>query len=66
LADTEVQTGLNFANSPPDLFAGREMGEDVLRVLRKRVKVRAGVMAEISDEISHVRAALKWAAPLAA
>lgn len=56
-----VQTGLNFANSLPELFAGKERGEDALRVLREGLKIRARILADISTELPHVRAALKWA-----
>jgi|ERR1039458_417850 hypothetical protein len=65
LTGSEVQTGLNFANSLPELFAGKEMGEDTLRVLRESLKIRARIRADIAAELPHVRAAVKWAAPLA-
>ena len=35
LTGSEVQTGLNFADSLPELFAGKEMGENAMRVLRR-------------------------------
>jgi hypothetical protein len=65
LTGSEVQTGLNFAKSLPELFAGKEMGEDALRVLRECLKLRARILAEIATELPHVRAAVKWTAPLA-
>ena len=65
LNGTEVQTGLNFAASLPELFAGKEMGEDALRVLRECLKLRARIRSEIAAELPHVRAAIKWATPLA-
>jgi len=65
LTGSEVQTGLNFANSLPELFAGKEMGEDALRVMRECLKLRARILADIAAELPHVRAAAKWAAPLA-
>ena len=64
LTGSEVQTGLNFANSLPELFAGKEMGEDALRVLRECLKLRARILAEIAAELPHVRSAFKWATPL--
>ena len=60
----EVQIGLNFADSAPELFAGREMGEDALRILRDVLKIRARILADIAAEIPRVRAAVKWAAHL--
>jgi len=62
LTGSEVQTGLNFANSLPELFAGKEMGEDALRVLREILKIRTRILADIAAELPHVRAAIKWAA----
>jgi len=61
LTGGEVQTGLNFANSFPELFAGKEMGEDALRVLPECLKLRARIRADIAAELLHVRAAVKWA-----
>ena len=65
LTGSEVQTGLNFADSLPELFAGQEMGEDPLRVLREGFKLSARLLAEITIERPHVRAAVKWTAPRA-
>ena len=62
---SELQTGLNFADSLPELFAGKEMGEDALRVLRECLKIRARMHADIAAELPHVRTAVKWAAHLA-
>jgi hypothetical protein len=61
LTASEVQIGLNFADSAPELFAGQEMGEDALRVLRACLKIRTGILADIAGELPHVRAAVKWA-----
>ena len=60
----ELQLGLNFASSLPELFAGKEMGEDAMRVLRESLKIRARILADIATELPHVRAALKWAAAI--
>lgn len=60
LTGSEVQTGLNFANSLPELFAGKEMGEDVLRVLRECLKLRSRILADLATALPHVRAAVKW------
>jgi hypothetical protein len=55
LAGCEIQTGLNFADAIPELFASKEMGEDALRTR---------ILAEISSELPHARAAVKGAAAL--
>lgn len=64
LTGSEVQTGLNFADSIPELFAGKEMGEDALRVLRECLKHRARILSDIAAELPHVRRVVKWATPL--
>ena len=65
LTGSEVQTGLNFASSLPELFAGKEMGEDALRALNKYIPEHNRIMAALTAELPHVRTAVKWAAPLA-
>lgn len=57
----EVQPGLNFADSLPELFAGNEMGEDAFRVSHECLKLRARILADLAAELPHVRAAVKWA-----
>lgn len=61
----ELQTGLNFADTLPELFAGKEMGEDALRVLRECLKICARILADLTTELPHVRTAVKWAKPIA-
>jgi hypothetical protein len=57
-----VQLGLNFSQSLPELFAGKEMGEDALRVLAEYLKQHQSVLAEIRAELPRVRTATRWAA----
>jgi len=64
LTGSEVQIGLNFAQSASELFAGQEMGEDALRVLRECLKIRARILADVANELPHVRCIVKWAAKL--
>jgi hypothetical protein len=64
VSETEIQTGLNFAASAPELFSGPEMGEDALRVLRECLKLRACILKSVSAELPHVRNAVKWASML--
>ncbi len=57
-----VQLGLNFANGLPELFAGKEMGEDALRVLGEYLKLYASIQAAVTAEVPLVRAATRWSA----
>lgn len=58
---TGLQLGLNFAETTPELFAGKEMGEDALRVLQDYRKLYGRIYADIKTEIPHVREAVAWA-----
>jgi hypothetical protein len=64
LTGGEVQTGLNFSDSLPELFAGKDMGEDALRVLRDILKIRARILADLAAELPHVRTSARRAAAL--
>ncbi len=57
----EVQLGLNFSASAPELFAGKEIGEDALRVLNDYRKHHARIRAGLKAELPQVRAAAAWA-----
>ena len=59
-----LQLGLNFAVKPAELFAGKEMGEDALRVLNDIIPFQIDILADIAAELPHVRDAVKWAARL--
>ena len=59
-----LQLGLNFAAKPPELFAGKEMGEDALRVLNDIIPLQAAIRADITAELPHLRKAAKWASRL--
>lgn len=58
---TGLQLGLNFADTTPELFAGKEMGEDALRVLQDYRKLYGRICADIKTELPHVREAVAWA-----
>ncbi len=58
---TGLQMGLNFADTTPELFAGQEMGEDALRVLREYRKLHRGILDDVKMELPHVREAASWA-----
>lgn len=56
-----LQLGLNFADQLPELFTGKEMGEDALRVLNDYLKLYARIRSDIEAELPLVRAATQWA-----
>jgi hypothetical protein len=60
----EVQLGLNFAEKLPELFAGKDMGEDALRVLRDIIPLHADILADVAAELPHLRETVKWATRL--
>ena len=56
-----VQLGLNFAEKLPELFAGREMGEDAIRVLGETLKLHHAICADVAAERPLAIAANRWA-----
>ena len=60
----EVQTGLDFSDRLPELFEGKAMGEDALRVLDECLKLEKTMLNDVRAELSHVREAVKWATHL--
>jgi hypothetical protein len=63
LPSGSLQLGLDFDTSPslPELFAGREMGEDSLRILDEYLKTYARIQTDVNREIPLVLTATKWA-----
>jgi hypothetical protein len=59
-----LQLGLNFAEKLPELFAGKEMGEDALRVLNDIIPLQTAIRADVAAELPHLRETAKWAARL--
>jgi hypothetical protein len=55
-----LQLGLNFAKGLPELFAGKEMGEDALRVLADYLELYARIRADVADERPLLRSAVAW------
>jgi hypothetical protein len=60
----ELQLGLNFAEKLPELFPGKEMGEDALRVLNDYITSYSRIRADIAAELPHLRQTAKWATHL--
>lgn len=56
-----LQLGLPFGDTLPELFAGKEMGEDAFRVLEEYLTALAALYRGVADELPHVRAAVAWA-----
>jgi hypothetical protein len=56
-----LQLGLNFNEKHPELFAGKDMGEDALRVLNEYLKLDAKILDDVQVELPQVTAAAKWA-----
>ena len=56
-----IQLGLNFAEKTRELFAGKEMGEDALRVLNDIIPLQAAIRADVAAELPHLRETVKWA-----
>ena len=60
LPATELQIGLNFAASSPELFAGKEMGEDALRLISDYRPRLAAILSTVALELPVLKAAIKW------
>jgi len=56
-----LQLCLNFGDALPELFAGKKMGEDVLRVPEAWLTAFATLRRDVADELPHTRAAVAWA-----
>ncbi|MDR3457901.1 MAG: hypothetical protein P4N60_10680 [Verrucomicrobiae bacterium] len=59
-----VQTGLDFSDRLPELFEGRAMGEDALRVLDDCLKLEQTILHDVRSELPQIRSATKWVAHL--
>jgi hypothetical protein len=60
LLATDLQIGLNFAASTPELFDGRDMGEDALRLISDYRTRLTGIRSTVASESKILRDALKW------
>ena len=61
LQNRGVQLGLKFTETAPELFAGQEMGEDALRVLKEYRKLHERICTEVKAELPQIRSAVLWA-----
>lgn len=60
LKSNAVQLGLDFSTAAPELFEGKEMGEDALRVLAQYLKFFARIQTDMSAEIPLLQKATRW------
>ncbi len=60
LMSLDLQGGLDFQVRPRELFEGKEMGEDALRLLREYRKLFQGVRETIGTERKVLRDSLRW------
>lgn len=65
LLANDLQIGLNFAASSPELFAGKEMGEDALRLISDYRTRLSAIRSTVASESRILRNALKWGKGLA-
>ena len=61
LPATDLQIGLNFAASSSELFAGRDMGEDAMRLISDYRTRLAVIRLAMGSELSVLKGAIKWA-----
>jgi hypothetical protein len=59
-----LQLGLNFGKELPELFAGKEMGEDALRILGECEKLNQQIRNDVKAELPMLRGAVRWSARL--
>jgi hypothetical protein len=60
LPATDLQIGLNFGGSSPELFAGKEMGEDALRLISDYRTRLAAIRSTVASEITVLKGSIKW------
>ena len=57
---SEVQAGLDFQKRPRELFEGKEMGEDALRLLGEYRNLLQGVREIVGREKGILKSSLQW------
>jgi hypothetical protein len=60
LPATDLQIGLNFAAASPELFAGKEMGEDSLRLISDYRSRLTSIRSTVGLELRVLKGAIKW------
>jgi hypothetical protein len=60
LLATDLQIGLNFAPCSPELFAGKEMGEDALRLISDYRTHLTAIRSTVGSELPTLKRAIAW------
>lgn len=60
----DLQTGLDFQALPKELFEGREMGDDALRILREYSDLLDDTLKTMARESKVLKNSLRWAKSL--
>jgi hypothetical protein len=60
LPATDLQIGLDFSISSQDLFAGKDMGEDALKLLQDYRTRLSSIRSSVTSEIHILKGAIKW------
>lgn len=58
---TSLQPDLNFAAPSAELFASRDMGEDVLRVLTRYLQLLGPIRSALREQAPILQSAARWA-----
>ena len=61
LPATDLQIGLDFSISSQDLFAGKDMGEDALKLLQDYRTRLTSIRASVASELPVLKGAILWA-----
>ncbi len=64
LTRKKIQPGLNFGERKKELFAGKEMGEDALRVLDLYLEQRNRILRDLAAELPNVHDAARLSGDL--
>jgi len=56
----DIQAGLDFQSRPHELFEGKEMGEDTLRILGEYRSLLQTIRENIGRERKALTEALRW------
>jgi hypothetical protein len=57
----DLQTGLDFQSRPQELFEGKEMGEDALRILGEYRELLQEIGKTVASESKVLKGSLRWA-----
>jgi len=60
----DVQTGLDFQSRPRELFEGRAMGEDALRILGEYRALLKEIRGTVIRESKVLKGSIRWAKSL--